>query len=124
MEELFEHLPKCHPQSAAQRSLSRIQYKNVYEAIRILLKAGADLRKNPRGYGGGDLNYLWLFAARYSDLPEAEAMMLFMMNYTKNFSASHWRSVARAVQDNKKWSPRAKQRIYSAMPPAIRRRVE
>ena len=124
MGELFEHLQKCQTSGSASRSSSRrstedSRYKDVYEAIRILLNAGSDLRKNSRGF-----NFLYMFAMRYSDLPESEAMMLFMVKHAKNFSAANWRSFSSAIQRNKKWSPRTKQRIYSVMPPEFRPAVK
>ncbi|MBR2373687.1 MAG: hypothetical protein IKA87_05605, partial [Lentisphaeria bacterium] len=64
--------------------------KNISRAILLLLENGADLRANPRGYGGQPLNMLWYiishFERRNELIPE-------LLKYTGNFNDNHWRSI-------------------------------
>ena len=98
-------------------SAGKVNCENVYEAIRLLLTAGADLSRKP--VNDSD-NYLWLFLSRYADLPGGSEMVIFMLKYTKNFDVAHWRLVAEVVRYHQMLPPYVKNQIYAAMPRELR----
>ena len=99
-------------------SAGKVNCENVYEAIRLLLTAGADLSRPPASDSSS--NYLRLFLARYSDLPGWSEMVIFMLKYTKNFDVAHWRLVAEVVRYHQMIPPYVKNQIYAAMPRELR----
>lgn len=78
-------------------SISRQKKEEYIRIIQLLVKAGADLRVEPPGYGGGkNINLLW-YAARLAFFEEGQELFRFLLQYTKNFEDEHWNNIARTL---------------------------
>lgn len=99
--------------------------KKIFAAIKILLNNGGDIRNNPSGFGGKQLNILWYFIYRCSTIPGSAELLPDLLAATKNFDDdAYWSSIPNALLyvKHSDWPIEVTAKIYSAIPGNIRKR--
>ena len=118
LQEAFNHIKNYRSNSGRNKA------REAVSMVKLLVEAGADVSKNPDGYGGKSLNYLWYLTSNCTErnMDIYAKLIDFMLDHTKNFSNEHWRSIPFNINRLPKRFPRAvKSKLQRAIPADLRR---
>ena len=118
LREAFKHIQYYRSNSGRNKA------REAIPMVKLLVEAGADISKNPDGYGGESANYLWYLTSNCNErnMDIYAKLIDLMLAHTKNFSNEHWRLISFNINRLPKRFPRAvKSKLLRAIPADLRR---
>ena len=109
--------------SALNKGDSRRINKNSMEIVKSLVRAGADVSQNPRGFGGKPLNFIYYLISRCNpnNIDMYAELLDFMLDYTDNFTYDHWRNIPGVTKRlPEKFPARVKDKLLRKIPEDLR----
>ena len=116
--EAFNHIKNYRSNSGRNKA------REAVPMVKLLVEAGADISKNPSGYLGESVNYLWYLTSNCNErnMDIYAKLIDLMLDHTKNFSHEHWRSIPFNINRLPKRFPRAvRSKLQRAIPADLRR---